>query len=331
MVLIISNTFDISTSEVVDWIYSIGEKVMVITEDDEILIDLPDLLDNKKSEIWVNSIQVDLNSVTSIWLRKGGIPFNINKCEREFLADSVVDYLTKEWSVVEGYLLSDFMENNHLGDLHLSDVNKLKMLKIAAFSGLNIPVTGIVSSKKNLKKILDSHTQLIVKPCSSLFGIPSSPNKEDMLVMYSNAISMNDYDLFPESFLPLFIQEKISRQYEVRVISLSNELYSTAVIPYNLDTDDIRGLDVSEKRYVPYKLPADVENSIRTFLKSINCSFGCMDLIVSPDNTHYFLEINPNGQFGAYGYYSGYNLYSEIAKFLTLKKKLENEESEISC
>jgi len=57
-------------------------------------------------------------------------------------------------------------------------------------------------------------------------------------------------------------------------------------------------------------LPSEVEQKILQFMDMISLRFGCIDMIVTPENEYIFLEINPNGQW----YFVQLNTEAKIAK-----------------
>ncbi len=50
-------------------------------------------------------------------------------------------------------------------------------------------------------------------------------------------------------------------------------------------------------RMQPADLPDDIALKVRAFMRRMGLWFGCLDMIIQPDGTYVFLEINPNGQW----------------------------------
>jgi pyruvate carboxylase len=67
---------------------------------------------------------------------------------------------------------------------------------------------------------------------------------------------------------------------------------------------------------VPYKLPDNVEEMILKLMKKMGYNSGSVDFIVDKQFNHYFLEVNPVGQFGMVSYPCNYFIEKEIAKDL---------------
>jgi glutathione synthase/RimK-type ligase-like ATP-grasp enzyme len=47
----------------------------------------------------------------------------------------------------------------------------------------------------------------------------------------------------------------------------------------------------------PYELPREVEEKILRLMDYFVLNYGAIDIIVTPDGRHVFLEINPVGKF----------------------------------
>ncbi|MES2075175.1 MAG: hypothetical protein V4462_06085 [Pseudomonadota bacterium] len=93
-------------------------------------------------------------------------------------------------------------------------------------------------------------------------------------------------------------QEYIPKQYELRVTIIGEQLFAAKIH----SQDDARTMvdvrDMSaEIRYEATTLPAEIEHRCRAFVASYGLRFGALDLIVTPDGEHVFLENNPAGQF----------------------------------
>jgi glutathione synthase/RimK-type ligase-like ATP-grasp enzyme len=47
----------------------------------------------------------------------------------------------------------------------------------------------------------------------------------------------------------------------------------------------------------PYQLPSDVEEKILCLMDHFSLNYGAIDIILTPDGKHIFLELNPCGEF----------------------------------
>ncbi|MHC5731086.1 MAG: MvdD family ATP-grasp ribosomal peptide maturase, partial [Nostoc sp.] len=47
----------------------------------------------------------------------------------------------------------------------------------------------------------------------------------------------------------------------------------------------------------PYTLPGDVEDKLLKLMAEFCLNYGALDIILTPDGRHVFLEVNPVGEF----------------------------------
>jgi D-alanine-D-alanine ligase-like ATP-grasp enzyme len=69
-------------------------------------------------------------------------------------------------------------------------------------------------------------------------------------------------------------------------------------------------------RYSPYKLPVVIEQKLLLLFDEFSLRFGAVDFIVDNDDNHYFLEINPAGQFGMVSSPCNYPVERDVASYL---------------
>jgi glutathione synthase/RimK-type ligase-like ATP-grasp enzyme len=66
----------------------------------------------------------------------------------------------------------------------------------------------------------------------------------------------------------------------------------------------------------PYELPRGVEEKILRLMDYFVLNYGAIDIIVTPDGRHVFLEINPVGEFFWLERYTGLPIADTIAEVL---------------
>ena len=66
----------------------------------------------------------------------------------------------------------------------------------------------------------------------------------------------------------------------------------------------------------PYDLPMDVSKMITKLTSALDLVYGAIDMIVTPEGEHVFLEINPSGQFGFVEQSTGLPILSCLADTL---------------
>ena len=118
---------------------------------------------------------------------------------------------------------------------------------------------------------------------------------------------------------PCLFQEKIQKDFEVRVTVVGAQVFSAAIYSqeYPESRDDWRNDPRFRVRFEPYDLPTATRKSIVRLVSDLGLVFGAIDLIVTPSGDHIFLEINPTGQFGFVEERTGLPIFNAVADLLT--------------
>ncbi|WP_158946026.1 MvdC/MvdD family ATP grasp protein [Granulicella sp. S190] len=98
---------------------------------------------------------------------------------------------------------------------------------------------------------------------------------------------------------PGIYQEYIDKKIELRITVIGNEVFACSIDSQKSMKSKIdwRHYDFSEELYKPFCLPTRIETLARSYVHGLGLVFGCIDMIVTPDDRYVFLEINPNGQW----------------------------------
>lgn len=111
---------------------------------------------------------------------------------------------------------------------------------------------------------------------------------------------------------------KIEKEFEVRTFYLNGKCWSMAIFSQNDEQTrvDFRKYNrIKPNKNVPYNLPIDVEEKIHQLMQFLDLNSGSIDFI-KKGNQHYFLEINPIGQFTGMSNTCNYSLEQKIAEYL---------------
>jgi ATP-GRASP peptide maturase of grasp-with-spasm system len=283
-------------------------------------------LNNNMFIVKKNNTLYNLFDVESIWFRRRGFSMNTIEIDQEKLDQAVlfddIDYHKRHVNL-ELNIIIDFAysflnkQKNFLGGFSNKDSNKLMELETAKKVGLRIPRSYIVTNKQDLKELLiESKKDFITKALSN--GIYQFTKKYGYY-SYTEKITSENVDSFPEHFFPSLVQEEIKKKYELRVFCLNDEFYPMAIFSQNKDLTKIdfrKQNSDSPIRFVPYLLPTDVKQLLKEFLKKFSLNTGSIDLIVDENGNYIFLEINPVGQFGMTSRPCNYFLEKKIAETL---------------
>ncbi|MFO7702174.1 MAG: hypothetical protein R6V37_04170 [Psychroflexus maritimus] len=157
MILLVSDQFDQSTNDLIDWGHYYGQEVLVITNEDKVyLIDIE--IANSYFSISVNKKIINSNDVKYFIYRKGDINLLIDLKNLDNKTSQEVEFLEKELIIIKNYifLALQTQTKKYFGDYFKRYPNELNYLNIANSVGLKIPETIITPSKVKLSDLIFS-------------------------------------------------------------------------------------------------------------------------------------------------------------------------------
>ena len=307
MILIITNAQDESTTYVIQWLEFYNKKWHRINESD--LIDLDFL--GKEIQFTVNEMSFLISEISSVWYRRGFLNFN---WEILFQDKSILRVLENEKLKITNFIYYLLNKKKHINTYFKSDLNKLIVTDLAKEIGLNVTDDYLFCNKKELKKLTKIKDCYISKPIS---GDSIMTYKDFVLFNYTTLIDFDQLEI--DQFYPSLVQKYIPKKYELRIFYLEECFYSIAIFSQNDDQTaiDFRNYNkIKPNRRVPFKLPNFIQKKLTLLMNKLNLNCGSIDMIVSPTDQYYFLEVNPVGQFGMVSYPGNYNLEKIIAQYL---------------
>jgi hypothetical protein len=296
MVLIITDFLDQSINDFIDWLYFYKKKYLIIQNTDIVDVEYVDI-NNMIFKLIINNVnEINSQDVEYFIYRKGFLNINIDVLENSLNPSEFKAYLNNEVSKLQEiifYILQKKVKK-YFGDFFLGDTNKLFYLLKALESELKIPETLICNNKSRLLDFYNIQNQkIITKSISECYS-----EIKDGYLFYNYTSSVNDDSInkIKEDFFYSLFQNKINKNYEIRVFFIYDSFFPLALF-YDNDIDDYRENYNKLECMAPINLPEDILYKLKHFIKVNNFTTGSIDMIFS-DNEYYFLEINPNGQFG---------------------------------
>lgn len=258
--------------------------------------------------------EFDLREVEAIWHRRlnfgGGIPLTLDKQLRQAS-------VTETRAAAQGMLASlkafrmDAVQNIRHAE------NKQLQLQVARELGLEIPRTLTTNDPAAVRAFAAECESGIVTKMLSSFAVYEEGRE---LVVFTNPVKPEDLaDLSGLSLCPMTFQEMIPKALELRttvvgrrVMSASIASQASARAAHDWRRDGQRMI----QDWQPYELPRDVEEKILRLMDYFGLNYGAIDIIVTPDGRHVFLEINPVGEFFWLEHYPGLPIADAIADVL---------------
>jgi glutathione synthase/RimK-type ligase-like ATP-grasp enzyme len=176
--------------------------------------------------------------------------------------------------------------------------NKAVQLQLAGASGLRIPATLMSNSPAAVREFFDQNPDNAI--CKAFAThVWQQHGSTDVTVTETFSLTRADLPADDEvfTFSPAIYQEKVRKQFDVRMVLMGERVYSFAVrTPANsLDwRHDAALKNVAVERIAT---PAPVESGILRFAAAAGVCTGSLDFAVDRNGEWWFLEINEQGQF----------------------------------
>ena len=96
---------------------------------------------------------------------------------------------------------------------------------------------------------------------------------------------------------PCLFQHLVAKRHELRITVIGDQVFAARIHSQDDPRTQLDFRDFSAPiRYETETLPSALERRCREFVHSYGLQYGAIDLIVTPDGRHVFLENNPGGQ-----------------------------------
>ncbi|MCB9081684.1 MAG: grasp-with-spasm system ATP-grasp peptide maturase [Lewinellaceae bacterium] len=259
-----------------------------------------------------------LQDISAYWYRRGSWRFAPKpKMPQNRTSELLTQHIKQEHESLLAFLQELLRIKGNLSDQESArQANKLKQMQLAKAIGLTTPEYIVTGNKTVLQAFLQTHPQTITKAFDHALPFLA---EQVLLPSYTTAVTLENLALLPEEFAPSMFQQMIPKRLEIRSFYLAGKIFSMAIFS-QLDPKtavDFRHYNWRRpNRNVPFKLPHTVERHLHRFMEKMPFSSGSFDLILTPDNEYYFLELNPVGQFGMVSIPCNYYLEKRIANHL---------------
>ena len=319
MILILSQNFEMSTSQVMDWVECFGEKVCRVNETDffDSVCFEASTNDGFKLKLRGKHNEINSEEIKSFWYRRGQIRLSHPKALLEVENTKLASWYKMEVQYVKNTIYDSLKHMRHLGCIYDNRINKNGVLLSAWKNGLNIPKTLITNNKKDLLEFRSKFRKsIITKGIKENFSELRDGSNYNH---YTQIIDEKDLQSMPESFGYSLFQVYEEKKFELRIFYLDGRFYSMAIFSQSNERTkvDFRNYDkVKPNRTVPFSLPNEIEERLSSLMAELNLKSGSIDMIINKENEYIFLEVNPVGQFGQVSRPCNYYLEREIAKYL---------------
>jgi len=324
MVLIISNDNDVSTNDVLDWLRLFKIEHIKISSSDQIIVQQ---ILFSSSDIHI-SLEIQgrtilLKDIKTVWYRRDW--FNLKNDFNDIVFSEPIKHLvdrqlTSEIEAINQLIWDVFAEKsfNKPSD---NNISKLSVMRQATLLNIPIPETLVTSKRHVLLAFLRQNQEAITKNFSQGVFINIDGAYFGSFTQLLTATMIEELN---DTFAPILAQRMINKSFEVRTFYLDGDFYSSAIFSQDDEKTklDFRNYNFENpNRTPPYTLPSVYQKSLHQLMTKLQLRSGSIDTLVDSAGRHYFLEVNPVGQFKQVSQPCNYSIEMTFAKKLAYESR----------
>jgi hypothetical protein len=220
-------------------------------------------------------------------------------------------YSAMEWqSLLEGlyFALNDKWLN---APHHISAAeNKIKQLAFATRLGFRVPPTLITNNPRAVKDFCTDRS-VIGKPLrQALLHLDGAES-----VVFTTRVRVDDAtDPQSVTATPFIVLEEVPKRFDVRVTVVGERVFAATIDSQSSPETQVdwRRSSRADLQHQTHSLPKSLEMMCVSLTRALGLRFGAIDLVLDTSGEYWFLEINPNGQWGWIQVRTGYPIASAI-------------------
>jgi hypothetical protein len=269
---------------------------------------------------------LDTTEVEAVWYRRVRCNPPANEFQDshlyEFSVEEYTGFFRNLWITLDR---ANWM--NPVGRVHWFQDHRLAQYVLATQCGLNVPHSVYTNNSEILSGELTTRHELAVKPIAQSFirtvvgSTGSSVPAKGLLTkrMRLGSFSPEQLRLSCQN-TPVHFQEYVPKSVEIRLTVVGDRMFPCEIDSQASDRtlDDWRRYDFKQVAHRACTLDGEIETRIRQFMSMSGLVFGAIDLILRPDGTYVFLEVNPAGQWHWIETMTGLPISEAIADWLLI-------------
>ena len=174
--------------------------------------------------------------------------------------------------------------------------SKMYQLVAAVEAGFLVPATLVSNDPSDIRAFYArEHGDVVAKPLRlGYFDYGHSQT-----CVFTSSVSQSDLDCGAAlSCAPVIYQKRVQKVVDIRVTVVGEQVFAAEIDSQSEPTAALDWRQADAKLPLSrHRLPDAVCRSCIALLRSLDLSFGAIDLVLDPDGDYWFLEVNPNGQW----------------------------------
>ncbi len=261
---------------------------------------------------------VSSDQITAVWHRKSWqitVPDDLDEQYTKIFHREYESLRSNMYTILEHLPWINPYQSERKADFH-----KMYQLQFAEKNGLKIPATLFSNDEDDILRFIRERCS--GKSIAKLHGVMSRNMNGENLVSTTIIDDNNFENLSDIAYCPMIFQPYIEKEYELRIVYIDG-LFFTGKIN-NSENTDWRAVK-DGYFWSSYQLPVEIKKKLTLMMKQMELCFGAVDMIKSTDKEYYFLEVNPQGEWGMLQKELHFPIAERIADYL-LKRIQTNEQ-----
>lgn len=251
---------------------------------------LPGADDNWKFDL--PDASFELSKVKAAYFRRPGVPEPLPQ-----IRDAEQVYCTQEWHATLQSLYWAIGER-WLNAPHLIALaeNKIYQLTLAKALGFKVPDTLISNNPAEIREFARKG-QIIGKPLRNAVVKGEARDR----VLFTTRISIDEEtDDTSIRACPVILQREIRKKFDVRVTVVGEQVFAATIDSQSDPATEVdwRRMSKVGLEHARYWLPEAMADRCIDLTRRLGLRFGAIDFVLDVEDQLWFLEINPNGQWG---------------------------------
>ncbi|WP_100075026.1 MvdC/MvdD family ATP grasp protein [Chryseobacterium camelliae] len=191
------------------------------------------------------------------------------------------------------------------------DGNKIYQLRTARKNQLRVPETLFSNDAEKITSFFYRHCN--GKAVAKLHGVMSKSMAGEhmlstMIIEEDSLESIEDI-----AYCPMIFQPYIEKSYELRIVYVDGVFFTGKI--NNSENADWR-IANSNYSWSAYELPGPICLNLTAMMQEMGLCLGAIDMIRGKDGNYYFLEVNPQGEWGMLQKELNFPIAETIADYL---------------
>lgn len=253
-----------------------------------------------EDESWISILETAetkyrLDDIAAVWYRRA---YNIgNGLKEEMDAKFYGAAMGEIRNTLFGFLESIDAYSLGKPSVYRRLDSKEEQLKIAEKIGLTIPETCMTNNPEQARQFILKHKNVIGKMQTG-FAIYEDGVEN---VVFTNVIDEDKLEeLDSLQYCPMQFQTRLEKKKELRVTVVGQDIYAFEIDSQKSEAAKIDwrkdGLNLIDQ-WVETQLPREIELKLLELLDVYHVDYGAIDIILTPEDEYYFIEINAAGEF----------------------------------